>query len=132
MDAPNLSEATLGAVPEEVRAYIRWLEAQVSALQQQVQTLQAAVAASQARAQQHSGTSSRPPSSDPPDAPNRSTRRPTGRARGGQPGHAGHQRELVATDQVKDVVVHRPVACPSCQTPLPPDLSPVGGPTRQQ
>ncbi|MCX5985506.1 MAG: DUF6444 domain-containing protein, partial [Chloroflexi bacterium] len=39
------------------------------------------------RVGQHSGNSSRPPSSDLPGTPKRPPSRPSGRGRGGQPGH---------------------------------------------
>jgi transposase len=104
----------------------------LAALEAENARLREQLAAATAKSQPHSGTSSRPPSSDPPHAPTRPRRDPTGRARGGQPGHVAHQRALLPTDQVDAVVVHRPEACPRCQTPLPPALPPVGEPSRQQ
>ncbi len=44
--------------------------------------------------------------------------KPTGRQRGGQPGHAGQGRELVPIEQVKDVRAHKPVVCAGCGTLL--------------
>src|SRR5438270_11902843 len=76
---PELWEQT----PRAVREYIRTLEARVAALEATVQQLLE-------RLQQHSHNSSRPPSSDPPQALRPRPRHgPRGRKRGGQPGHQG-------------------------------------------
>lgn len=120
----DISPADWAVTPPAVRAV-------VLALLDQVQTLQTRVAELEARLTQHSGNSSRPPSSDPPSAPPRRKPGPTGRTRGAQPGHPGHQRELLPPGQVDDLVVHRPTACPHCQTALPHDL-PASDVRRQQ
>ena len=119
-----MSELTppLGIPPADWAATPPSVRAVVLALLDQVQTLQARVADLEAQLKQHSGNSSRPPSSDPPSAPPRAPRSPTGRKRGAQPGHPGHQRELLPPGQVDEFVVHRPTACPHCQTALPHDL----------
>ncbi len=76
---PELWEQT----PVAVQLYIRTLEARVAALEATVQRLLE-------RLKQDSQNSSRPPSSDPPHALKpRSRRMPSGRKRGGQPGHHG-------------------------------------------
>jgi hypothetical protein len=49
---------------------------------------------------QNSQNSSRPPSSDPPSAPKRKRGKRSRRKRGGQPGHRGGKRELVAPERV--------------------------------
>jgi transposase len=68
---------------------------------------------------QHSLDSSRPPSSDPPQAPVRSKAPPSGRKRGGQPGYQGEFRALLPVEQMDEVVVvvrevcrHRGHPCP--------------------
>lgn len=101
------------------------------AVRQLISTLLAQVADLTARLGQHSGNSSRPPSSDPPSAPTRPARPPRGRRRGGQPGHPGHQRVLVPPERLDAVCEHHPTTCPHCQTPLAPDL-PASGPPRCQ
>ena len=93
-----------------------------SQLAQQVEVLQARVRELEAQLGRNSFNSSRPPSSDPPQAPRRSSP-PTGRARGGQPGHVAHQRALVPPERVDQVVDHRPAACAHCAAPLSQDTA---------
>src|SRR5690242_6594741 len=116
MDArTSLPTEIRGSLPPLVQAYIAFLESQITLLQNQVTTLQAEVSKlqtqlsdAQARLHQHSGNSSRPPSSDPPSAPARPKRSPTGRKRGGQKGHPGHMRLQVAEADLSGIVEHRP------------------------
>lgn len=64
-----------------------------------------------------SHNSSRPPSSDPPWAKRtKSLRRPSGKLRGGQPGHVGHRLRL--TQKPQRVITHRPKQCRHCLSPL--------------
>jgi transposase len=106
--APDIWERT----PPEAQAYIRALEARVAALEATVQQLREQL-------EQTSRTSSRPPSSDPPQAlAMRPRREPTGRRPGGQPGHEGHARGLVPIEQVDVVVPLKPERCRRCQHPL--------------
>jgi len=96
-------------IPPEARAYIRALENRVAALEATVQQLREQV-------QQTSRTSSRPPSSDPPQALGKRPRRePTGRRPGGQPGHEGQARALVPVEEVDVVVPVKPERCQHCQ-----------------
>jgi transposase len=101
---------------------------QLLPLQQQLAVLQQQVAELQARLNQHSANSSKPPSSDPPNAPPRPARPPRGRARGAQPGHVGQHRPLLPPEQVDEIVSHHPLFCPTCQADLPtclPDAAPI-------
>jgi transposase len=96
-------------IPPEAQAYIRALENRVAALEATVQQLREQV-------QQTSRTSSRPPSSDPPQALGKRPRRePTGRRPGGQPGHEGQARALVPVEEVDVVVPVKPERCHHCQ-----------------
>ena len=96
-------------LPPEAQAYIRALENRVAALEATVQQLREQV-------QQTSRTSSRPPSSDPPQALGKRPRRePTGRRPGGQPGHEGQARALVPVEEVDVVVPVKPERCHHCQ-----------------
>lgn len=120
----GIPSADWDATPASVRAV-------VLALLDQVQTLQTRVTDLELQLKRHSGNSSRPPSSDPPDAPPRPTRTPTGRTRGAQPGHPGHHRDLLPPGQVDEFVIHRPTACPHCQATLSHNL-PASDVQRQQ
>ena len=96
--------------PPEAQAYIRALEARVTALEGMMQALHAQL-------KQTSRNSSRPPSSDPPAHPR--PRRPRSkRRRGGQPGHAGSTRTLLPMEEVAEVVHIKPEVCTSCQARL--------------
>ena len=107
---PTLEEAwtLLGALWPAVQE----LRAENAALRERVRELEA-------RLGQDSSNSSRPPSSDPPQAKRRPPAPPSGRARGGQPGHVAHQRALVPAERVDQVVEHRPTTCAHCAAPLP-------------
>lgn len=105
---PELWEQT----PVAVQTYIRTLEARVAELEATVQRLLE-------RLQQDSQNSSRPPSSDPPHALRQRPRRvPSGRKRGGQPGHPGQSRALRPLEEVDAVVPVKPTQCSRCQHPL--------------
>jgi transposase len=107
-----LSQELWDQTPAAVQDYIRALEARVTAVEAIVQHLTE-------RLQQDSRTSSRPPSSDPPQAIGRRPRHePSGRRPGGQPGHEGHTRALVPIEQVAVVIPVKPERCHHCQRPL--------------
>ena len=92
--------------------------ARIGALGQQVAQLSE-------KLNQNSSNSHKPPSSDAPsqkqkNAEKRKRRnRKAGRKRGGQKGHKGTSRKLVAAEQVDKFVDHFPEACESCWKPLP-------------
>jgi transposase len=115
---PELSPEEWLATPPGVRALLLTLREQVAVLT--------------ARLNQHSGNSSKPPSSDPPSAPPRLPTTPRGKPKGAQVGHPDQRKELVPSDQVDTLTHVRPSACPHCMAPLAdtlPDAQPV---TRQQ
>jgi transposase len=68
---------------------------------------------------QTSANSSRPPSSDPPQAPARPKPPPSGRKRGGQRGRRGTYRALLPVEQVDEVVPVVPERCRHCGQPFP-------------
>src|SRR4029450_4018616 len=99
-------------IPPEAQAYIRALESRVAALEVTVQQLREQV-------QQTSRTSSRPPSSDPPQALGQRPRRePSGRRPGGQPGHAGQTPVRLPVEAVDGITPVKPERCPRCQHAL--------------
>src|SRR5207248_2521163 len=60
---------------------------------------------------QNSSNSSRPPSWDPPQVLPKRAATPTGRKRGGQPGHRGAFRALLPVEQVDEIVAVVPERC---------------------
>jgi transposase len=81
------------------------------AAQALIVALQVRVRDLEARLGQTSAHSSRPPSSDPPRTPARPKAPPSGRKRGGQPGHRGTYRALPPVEQVDEVVAVVPECC---------------------
>ena len=79
--------------------------------------LHARVRELEARLGQTSSNSSRPPSSDPPQVPPKREATPSGRKRGGQPGHRGAFRGLLPVEQVDEVMAVVPEHCQHCQQP---------------
>jgi transposase len=116
----ELSEEIWQATPSEVRQFIALLVVKISALE--------------ARLNQNSTNSSKPPSSDPPSAPSRPSKTPRGKpkTKGAQPGHPDQQRELVPEAEVNEIVPVYPTACPQCDQSLSPELRSIGLPLRQQ
>src|SRR5215218_6575452 len=78
------------------------------ALRAENAVLQARVRELEARLSQNSANSSRPPSSDPPQVPAKRRAVPSGRKRGGQPGHRGAFRVLLPVEQVDEIVAEVP------------------------
>src|SRR3954454_22503624 len=105
-------ELTVLPLPSEI-----W-DATPAAAQTLILTLQARVRELEARLGQDSSNSSRPPSSDPPQAPVRPKAPPSGRKRGGQPGHRRAFRALLPVEQVDELVV-LPARCRDCEQPFP-------------
>jgi len=72
----------------------------------------------EARLNQTSRNSSKPPSSDPPQTKPRATKAPPGRTSGGQAGHEGHGRQLKPESEVDLIIEVRPESCGQCGTVL--------------
>jgi transposase len=84
------------------------------------------------RVRQNSQNSSRPPSSDPPGI-DRPKKKGSGRKPGGQRGHKGHRRELLAPERVDETHDVWPERCERCQDTLPrAGRAEVGEPDRHQ
>ena len=95
------------------------LRAENAALRAESAVLHERIRELEARLGQNSSNSSRPPSTDPPQAPPRQKAPATGRKRGGQPGHRGAYRALPPVDQVDEAIVVVPEACRHCGQPFP-------------
>ena len=113
------SQASWEQTPAAGQEYIRVLEARVMALESAVQRLEATVQQLTERLRQDSRTSSRPPSSDPPQAIGKRPRRePRWRRPGRQPGHEGQMRVLLPVEEVDVIIPVKPTRCLRCQQPL--------------
>lgn len=76
-----------------------------------VAELEAKVAALLEKVNRNSSNSSKSPSSDGPAQAPKRKRSKSGRKRGGQPGHKGHQRKLVPIEQVQHLEIIEPRQC---------------------
>src|SRR5690348_16534015 len=94
MTPPSLPPEVFDALPPAVRAYIRYIEA---------------------RLDQTSANSSKPPSSDPPHAKPAPPKSPSGKPKGGQVGHPKRTRPDLSPDTVVEL---RPETCGRCRHPL--------------
>src|SRR5881227_4027547 len=101
MTPPPLPPEVFDALPPAVQAYIRYLEARLADLE--------------ARLGQTSANSSKPPSSDPPHAKPTPPKAPSGRQKGGQPGHPKRSRPDLPPDTVVEL---RTEICERCSHPL--------------
>ena len=99
------TEPDWAQTPPAVQAYISTLHDEMGRLRHAMGQLQERVESLEARLNQNSTTSSRPPSSD---APYKKPRRRTGskgaRKGGGKPGHPGHRQVLCAPTTVEEVL----------------------------
>lgn len=113
---PPPSEPPLPATVEACHAVIASLLERLARLEEQLKV--------------NSRNSSKPPSGDGPGALPRKTRKKSGRSLGGQAGHKGSFRAMLAPDEV-DRQVHcaPPEACPNCGAAVVPDE---GKPIRHQ
>ena len=91
------------------------IAAVVVGLETQVASLTARVAELEARLNQDSSNSSKPPSSDGPHVKPAPPKTPSGKRRGGQPGHPKHERVILPPDVVID---HKPTHCRGCHAVL--------------
>lgn len=95
----------------EDESQINWKERYFESLKR-IEVLEAEIKRLQEKLDTNSKNSSKPPSQDPFRTKRDST--PSGRKQGGQPGHPGHSRALVPSDQVTKMVDLFPVSCSNC------------------
>jgi transposase len=84
------------------------------AMQQRVYELEARVRDLEARLQLNSTNSSKPPSSDPIGMKRKPPAPPSGKQRGGQPGHRKFRRSLVPPEKLRATVHCKPTTCRRC------------------
>src|SRR4051794_29018511 len=116
---PELSATTPAPGPARLLEQLAMLRRENAAPRTQNAALQARIRELEARLGQDSSNSSRPPSSDSPQAPVRPKAPPSGRKRGGQPGHPGVFRRLLPVEQVDEIVAVVPERCRHCEQSFP-------------
>jgi transposase len=84
------------------------------AMRQRVDELETRVRDLEARLKLNSTNSSKPPSSDPIGMKRKPPAPPTGKKRGGQPGHRKARRSLVPPEKVRETFDCKPTACRRC------------------
>ena len=110
---PTVSDSDLAATPPAVLALLRYLMARVEKLEAELAVFKSGKVTP--------ANSSKPPSSThphdkpPPKAPDKDKPK---RKRGGQPGHAKHERPLLATNECADVIPIVPSECRKCGNTL--------------
>src|SRR5437867_3686325 len=123
MDDPDLLPSGIpadewAAASPFMQQALRVLLPLVAQLQHENIALRQRVADLEARLNQHSQNSSKPPSSDPPSAPPRPARVPRGRKAGAQPGHLHHERTDPTPAQITQVQHDYPERCATCHDRL--------------
>ena len=108
---PPIPEPLWNTVPAEAQvailAVLESLKGRIAELEQRVGDLEG-------RLKLNSTNSSKPPSSDPIGFKRKPPTPPSGRKRGGQPGHRRAQRRLVPAEKVRTVTDCRPTDCRRC------------------
>src|SRR5262249_5679439 len=106
-----IPEPLWGTVPADAQAAL--LDAWKS-LQDRIAALEATVRDLQARLQLNSTNSPKPPSSDPIGLKRKPPAPPSGRKRGGQPGHPKASRTLVPPEKLRSSTDRKPESCRRC------------------
>ena len=107
-----------------VMAFVQLLLGSIGELRQTIASLKQTILDLQAeiqklkRPRKTPRNSSVPPSTTHPHSKPKSSRQPTGKSPGGQPGHPKHARELLPVEQCDEVVVLTPEVCRRCGEPL--------------
>jgi len=114
----DISPEDWALTPPIVQETLRQVVAQLLALEEEVNRLRIENERLREQTRASSHNSSQPPSSDAPSAPPREKRQPSGKQRGAQPGHEGHQRKLYPAEECRSVSDHRPTECNACGTAL--------------
>jgi transposase len=111
IDPLPIPEDLWAKVPPDAQAAIA---AVFLAMRQRVDELETRVDDLEARLKLNSTNSSKPPSSDPIGMKRRPPAPPTGKKRGGQPGHRKARRVLVPPEKVRETFDCKPDACRRC------------------
>jgi transposase len=106
-----IPEPLWNTVPPEAQTAIL---AVLDSLKSRVAELELRIRDLEARLKLNSTNSSKPPSSDPVGFKRKPPAPPSGRQRGGQPGHRRVQRRLVPAEQLRSTTDCRPSGCRRC------------------
>jgi transposase len=102
-------------VPESVLKLIEELVRRMDKIEQEMAALRTENELLKEQLARTSANSSQPPSKNPQGfKPNR--KEPTGKKRGGQIGHTGHERKLYPLEMCQEVINHYPQQCSKCGT----------------
>ena len=110
MSLEQISEERIARQPPEAQAIIRVLLAHVAAQDRQI----AALKADMVRLSKTPQNSSLPPSSQHPHAKPTTKKPKSKKKRGGQPGHAKHERPLLPSGECDHVQILKPSECRRC------------------
>ncbi len=100
--------------PASVRQLVVQLGDKIEQLEQHLKELQGANQQLNEKVNRNSKNSHSPPAADAPNIEKRKKKKPTGKKRGGQPGHAGHSRPLYPVEACDSVSDHYPKTCACC------------------
>jgi transposase len=107
LEAMPVSAEDWAQTPASVQALVIGLLTRLQSLEKEVAKLREQV-------HRNSGNSSQPPSSDGPAKSQKTEKKRSGRKRGGQFGHPGTQRKLVAVEELKAGYDLKPHTCRGC------------------
>ncbi len=111
IDPLPIPEELWAKVPPDAQAA---LAAAFLAMRQRVEELETRLGDLEARLKLNSTNSSKPPSSDPIGMKRKPPAPPSGKQRGGQPGHRKARRILVPPEKVRETFDCKPTACRRC------------------
>ena len=100
--------------PVSVRQLVVQLGLKIEQLEEHLKELQVAKEQLGEKVNRNSENSHSSPASDPPNRPTRKKKKPTGKKRGGQPGHRGHSRPLYPVEECSRVMDYYPETCACC------------------
>lgn len=118
------ADARIERLERQVEILLAKIEEQAATIKTQA----AEIVELKRRLGENSSNSNKPPSTDPPGTrAERTTNAPSGRHRGGQPGHKGHRRTLLPLSKVTERRDCFPATCRRCDAVLPkvPDRAPL-------
>jgi transposase len=101
---PSITAEQLAALPAEIQSLLRAI----------IEYYEGRIAELEARLGKTPQNSSLPPSTQHPHAKPSQKKPKSKKRRGGQPGHAGHQRPLIPTDQCDEVQSLKPTEFRRC------------------